>query len=685
MERDVFVTGNTAWVTYKFLKDYKVPKQSIYNNTTKNSAKKWHTRCHPSSNKIKLIDYSSIPLTTIKKYNLPEFSELKAFSEKQSSIIRESYSNEASKIIKNILDIEYNSWELYRSIYCDMLFDDEKIEMYSKTHALISKIIELHNLVNGFRLKDLFLVYCTYEGLIFETSNFNSFSNKIRKIKQANNIAEALIHGLTNRISNNHRLAEDVVVEILNHLKNPKKFSATIITEKVNDYLIRTNRKTISQSTVEAVCARSKVKNEVAISRYGSKYVKEKMLPHEHFIPPHKEGIIWLMDGTRFQFAYKGGHDKYNFLTYYIVVDGYDKKIIGYSYDDGENTEMVTDAFESACRLKNYLPTEIISDNSPAYRTKEYSRMITEADRMGVVWRINSNKNPRDNSYVERTFGVIQEKYCKKYDGYVGDGIKSRNINGRPAPEEISKFLKNKNLRTREEVVELLKQIILEYNNSADRKKLRKKDEFELKLYGKRNINPIPLNSSKYVKLFWAIKELKLQYGMITFQISNKVHYYNIYDENVIKNYHGCLIRVRYNKNDLSVIMLFELNSDEYICTLKEYRQIPKAIKERDDNQNRILFSNSQKVKNMEMELKRGTKQIEEKSKENWENVPPELAEFTALSKPIRENSEKEIVNNELEKFTEVEKIREIKGSPDVNDSKNFTNRFNEKGSLKKL
>ena len=595
MEQDLFVYGNTAWVTYKFLEKYKVPKQTIYNNTSKKSVEKWFVRSHPNSKKLKLIDYCSISISTIKKYGLPQYSELKAISESQNKMIKEDYSNKASKIIKSILDLEYNNWDVYRSIYCNSMFDEEKIRYYCKTHALFAKILELHNPKNGFKIADLYKGYCLYDELVFETTNDRSFANKVNKIKKAKSIEDELIHGKIGCIGKNLKVFEDIENEILKHLGNPKKFSASIITEKVNDYIIRMNGKPIKQSTVEAVCAKAKNKNSVAISKYGRKFVLEKMMPHAHFVPPHKEGLIWLMDGTRFQFAYKGGFDPYSFLTYYIVIDGYDKRIIGFSYADSENTKMAMEAFENACRTMQYLPTEIISDNSPAYRASDYQKMITEADRMGVNWRINLNRNPRDNSYVERVFGIIQEKYCKKYDGYVGEGIKSKNPNGSPSPEEKAKHLKNINLRTRNEVIELIKQIISEYNSSIDRNKLMKKDEYEKRLYGKRNINPIPLDLSKFAKLFWSIKEIKLQYGMISFQLDNEVHYYNIYDDNVINSYFGKVVRVRYCKENFAKVMVFALPEDKYICTLEEYQSIPKAGIERTRQQNNLLFKHSQK------------------------------------------------------------------------------------------
>jgi len=658
MEQDVFIYGNGAWVTYKFLMDRKVPKQTILNNTASKKKTRWYTRCYPGSKKIKLIAYDSLPVSIIKKFKLPEFSELKAIAELNNKIVKEKYKEKALKMLTDIFDFEISNWESVRSIYCNFFSDEEKIEMYCKTHVLFAKILELNSMDFGIKIKDLYNAYCTYDGLIFETNSKGSFYNKILNVKKANSIEEELINGHRNQISNNRKVIEDVMIEIKRLLANPKNFSANYITLKVNDYLVRTNRKTISQTTVEKYILL--FRNEVAISKYGIQYVKNNMMPFVDFTPPHKEGILWQMDGTRFQFPYKDGTKDYNFLTYYIVIDAFDKRIIGYSYDDGENTEMAIEAFEMACRAKKYLPTEITTDNSPAYKAKDYVSMVVNARSMGVNWRINKVKNPRDNSYVERTFKLIQEKYCKKYDGYVGDGIKSRNINGRPSPEEISKFLRKKNLRTRAEVITLIQKIIEEYNESVDRKNLMRKDEFALKMHGKKKINPIPLDSSKYAILFWTCRDLKLQNSMISFDVDNEPCNYKIYDDEIIIKYHGLRVRVRYDKADLSKVMLFEIGSNKYICTLERFIAIPKAGAERDDEQNSQLYTHISKSKELEKNLRLRVDKINEESKKNWQKVPPELAEFAPLSKPIRENSEKEIVEKELEKITEDEKLRII-------------------------
>ncbi len=289
MMKDIIILANTIWVSYKFLIDRKVPKQTIYNNTAKKSKTKWLVRQYHNNKKFKLIAYDSIPISIKEKYNLPQTSELIEIAKTNTSIDKEKNKAKASRIIKDILDFEYAQWESLRSVYLKEFLDEEKLEMYCKTHALLSKVIELNEIENGFKLKDLFNAYCCFDGLIFQTDNYTSFCNKIRKIKKSKSLEKELLHGLRKQISNNFKMSEDIIIEIKRHMTNPKKYNAGHITEFVNDYLIRQNRKPISRSSVEKVMALTSVKNETMLGRYGQKYTNEKLLPHAHFQLPIKK------------------------------------------------------------------------------------------------------------------------------------------------------------------------------------------------------------------------------------------------------------------------------------------------------------------------------------------------------------------------------------------------------------
>ncbi|KAB2869471.1 MAG: transposase [Bacteroidales bacterium] len=655
MEQDIYLWGNSAYVTYKFLINRKVPEQTIYNNTSTKNKKGWFTRNHPNNKKIKLIEYSSIPYDIIKKFSLPDFAELKQIAKIKSSLYKEKLEQRTYKTITNILDYEFSNWELLKNIYSLYSFEDEKIEMYCKTHALLSKVVELSNL--SFKLADLYASYSQYEGLVFENIRYSTFCNKIKQIKKSKTIEDVLIHSLKGKPSNNSKINEDVIIEIKKYAYSPKKYNASQILHFVNDYLIRQNRKPISLSFVYSITSQTYVKNEGMISKFGEKYVKENMMPHAHFDPPTEEGILWAMDGSKFQFAYKGGSDRYNFLTYYVVLDAFNKMIIGYSSDDSENSIMAIQAFKNACDNTKYLPTEIVSDNSPAYRTQEYVRIINKAKQLNVNWRINRSGNPRDNAYVERFFGVFQEQVCKKYDGYIGDGIKSRNINGKPSPEEIKKYLSRKNLKTKEELKNYLDEMKSDYNKSKKRIEFVRKDTFQRKLNSNKKIEPTKLSGIDYAILFFSSREVTVQKGMIVLNIGNLSNEYNIYDKKILKCYYGTKVRVRYCTSDLSTIMLFELKSDNYICTLDRYKHIPKSHIERDDEDNENLKKHIKSNKELLKEFKLKIKEVERDSAKNNENIPLELNQIISLTKEQSEKSETDKLNAELDKLGELEKF----------------------------
>lgn len=417
MKQEIFFYGDSPYVTYDFLENRGVSKDIIYKNTSPKRMhdKKWHTSSLPSNRKNKIIAYESIPYSFIKEYKLPEISELRTISNYINQKLKLRSKVKILKVLVQVLDFEYNNWHDIKDIYENEFLLGEKLEMFCKTHVLLSKIIEFHK--TGYTLKTLFDAYCRYSGLVFQSENYNSFCNKINRIKKEGSIEKVLIHGLTKLPSNNLKKEEDVIYEILRNYDDGKKPNAQTVLGKTNEYLIRTNRKTISISSIYNVISQDYVKNESALIRHGLKYVENNILPYSHFDAPSTEGMLWVMDGTRFQFAYMNEKSKYNFLTYFVVMEAFNRKIIGYSCAVSENSKMVFKALASACKETNILPREILSDKSSAFKTDDLIRIQALSKTWGCNWR--KIYDPRDNSYVERFFGVFQEKVCKKYDGYL--------------------------------------------------------------------------------------------------------------------------------------------------------------------------------------------------------------------------------------------------------------------------
>lgn len=678
MEKNVFIWGNSVFVSYQFLYDMKVPPDVVYKNTTKGCKQQWYVKRHYLNRRLKLIAYNSIPQKFVDEYNLPGVIELKSIYEIESKKNQEDQRSKVSKVLRTILDFEYESWETITDVYKNEYFEEQKLESFCRTHLLLSKVVELTNF--GFKFKDLYKAYIQYEGLVFETISYHSFCNKIRKIKKSNCIEDELLHGLRKKESNNHKMSDDIIIEIKSLYSNPKKYSAGIITKKINEYLLLGNRKRISRSSVEKLIAQTWFKNECMISRYGDKFTEEHLLPYLPFIEPKFEGSLWLIDGTRFQFAYLNERSKIDFLTYFIIMEGKTRKIIGYSCDESENHQMVKEAFKMACKNTGFLPREIISDGSSAYKAKEFSRIISNLRDWGVIWRMV--KNPKDNGYAERSFGVIQSCFCKGYDGYIGDGITSKNLDGKPTPEELKKYYANKKIKSKVELIELIKTITNDYNSSKDKQNFQKKANNTLS-DNELMVQPIKLNSIMVSKLFWNQNILMLHNGMISFSIKNKQFYFNTYSYQVITKYSGNKVRVRYDLSNLSLAMIFDLNSDEFICKLRRVPDIAKPIVERTDQANFDLHEHSRKKRRLKNKLLEKQRELETKVYENRELLPPELIEIFPLSKQEREKIEDELVLSEINDLSTESSLKTFNVDEEISFEEIFKNLYRQEGNLK--
>lgn len=52
MNEDIYTIGNNPFITFWFLFNYKVPKQTIYNNTSLKSSNDLHIITHPARLKL---------------------------------------------------------------------------------------------------------------------------------------------------------------------------------------------------------------------------------------------------------------------------------------------------------------------------------------------------------------------------------------------------------------------------------------------------------------------------------------------------------------------------------------------------------------------------------------------------------------------------------------------------------
>lgn len=100
-----------------------------------------------------------------------------------------------------------------------------------------------------------------------------------------------------------------------------------------------------------------------------------------------------------------------------IVMDLYNREIIGYSISKTINTELVKRALSNALTRRNEKEKEILfhSDRGTQYSSNDYNKMLKENNIIGSMSRAGC---PYDNSCVEGFFATLKKEciYKNKYD-----------------------------------------------------------------------------------------------------------------------------------------------------------------------------------------------------------------------------------------------------------------------------
>jgi len=672
---NAYYSRHQLFVRPKLLIYHGVPESSIYNGISKHQwdYKLWDVKDISINQKFTWIYYSTVPGYLFEKYKLPSYESLIEILEQERLEDRRKKFENSVKSIKTVLSVRVANCEEFRPTYSKYLFHDEAIMKHCKTHAIIDACISLKN--SKYLIKEIYEALKGYNDLVFKISSCTSLGNKLRFVKESSTIEEAILHGLRDKISNAKRVQDDVDKLIMRYLNSPKKLNGIQILDLVNEYLIRQNRKQISQSYIYKLIGDDRIKNEAMTNRYGIKYAEGHLFPHAYFSSPDKPGQLWALDGTRCQFIYKTEKKNWNFLYMFVVMDVMSKKVVGYSFAQSENTKAVLNAFEMACERTMYLPKHIIHDNSSALNSKEMTIFKVKTNLMGVNWRAIKVGNSRDNGVVERFFGVFQESYCKPIDGYLGDGVTSNNINGKPSPEELMKATNSKISRTKDELIDLLSSLISKYNTRVYNRNKRRFGEDYNSDYAKK------LNRIHIIQFFWDYKEITVQKSTIIFQIENEQYIYIVYDENFMVSYRNKKVLVRYNRKSLDEIYLFNMK-EKYIRKVKRFNPIPKIPEYRSVEDNRRLAIHNKRINLLKEKMKSRYEDIISETDMYINNLPLEISAFTHSLKREKEMAEDEYFEKMISQGKNKEN-KEKKDSYKDNILAKINDIYTDKGNLK--
>lgn len=317
-------------------------------------------------------------------------------------------------------------------------------------------------------------------------------------------------------------------------------------------------------------------------------------------------GDCWEMDGTKVQwdgFEVDGVR-----RSLYIVAcrDVYSGAYLGWSYGLAENSDMYWEALRMAVEITSQLPYELRVDRFS--KTKELDTLFEKMEKLGMKY--TEGKVSTSKAMMERGFKTLQEVFESQEKMWIGEGILSGDENSRPT----AVYLQASRKRLKSEGWDWDKawtthnELMMRYNStkfSEYSKRFKNIEQSPMQLYETCE-KPTTLKLEIWDKpaLFWAeqlreIKNYQLVFERrgekaITFDL-NDVQYAHIHT-----NYPK--VTVRYDKETLEEIMLFDPKTDKHLATIKRFVKIQLYGKDAEFGRNQEYQTNR---KALQAELKK--------------------------------------------------------------------------------
>ncbi len=549
MMEDIIDLNGEIYVLISFLEKHGVNKQTVMNGMAKYRKSKslyFAHFPHPNDKRLKWIRYSSITANLVRNHNLPNENEL-AYS------LRNKITDDVSNTIKLKLDAAYNDgFRLFQKHFVPSFSEQELVISHARTMALFDAIKQLRQF--DIPLHKSFRFLSEYEDIIFQTSSVRVFYDKFRSFLRDGH--QAFIHGALGK-SKLKKLSQKHVDEIVRLFKNPKQYTGWVIHEKLNEWAILNGYSKVSLTTVKTVLADPYIQNQCRPVRNGAVWKQLYFDPWRLRKQPLENGEIWQLDGSRFQFPYYDGF-KTTFLNLIVVYEVHSRKVIGYSMSKVEDHNAILSALQSAIENVKYIPSQMVIDNASAYNHLKFRRVEEYFNIFGSIVRKHRQKNPRDKGQVERFFNTFQTTVCRGNDGYIGEGIKSKNVDARPRQDIVlSAFIKSKMPKT-DELKKFCVELLVKYNALKIGGKPSPNMTFDAAKLSK---GAVEIGENHIALMFWdRVSDYHVRNSMVLLSegsFRNKQFQYIIEDEELRLRLNGTQIIVCYRKEDRSMIKLF--------------------------------------------------------------------------------------------------------------------------------
>ncbi len=561
-----------------------ISRSYLYSNysISRSAVDKWISRniCHRVYvNNKQYIVYDSIPISS--KMKLPPKEDLIAFvkQETEDKVIEQLYIRLENAYLKR--------YASYLDIYKTMGIKSEKAVEYSRHHAVWAEILTMRKEYEHARFP-LRKVWAAYNRIYPKRYAYNRMNPCINTCLKEG-IDRLLVHRYC---TEPHPKYDDVYKYwVAEFLRDGKKYSRVYIHKKVCELARENRRKEPSLTSVKNWI--KELMPIVEADRNGNDAYNYGKLPYASMERATASNQQWQIDGWDLPFYMEG----YARLTLFWVKDAHSGKIVGYRIAPSENTETILKGLENAVQNTGVLPLEIVSDNHSFNKTSEAEHFKETLEKMaGTHWTASSN--PRYKSIVERSFKSFGEQYCKEMPGYIGEGIRTKNPDGRTSQELLDKYQKSGSWLTEEQIMMIAVKCIKEYNEAKGKDGLSRNERYEANL----SQNTVKVDFPSRLQLFVHPTKYTVNRGQVNITREGVTYEFQL-RASLFNRLNGKKVNVRFESFD--EILLFDTETDQYIATVPRKQKIHGALGDQNEDDKILLFKHKGRLKGIKSKNKK--------------------------------------------------------------------------------
>lgn len=633
---DIIIHEQKLYLSYSWLRSKGVSKGCIKNWSNRRIGKIY------KRGKKAYISFDTIPYRTLEE--LPPKEDLIAL------VKIDAYDKDVEQMYIRMEHAYNNVFAPYINTYKALGIISEKAVEYARHHAVWVEILAIREEYEHARFP-LRKVWKAYKRLYPDRYAYNRMNPCINTCLK-DGIERLLVYQYNREPVRQYDAVYTYWVAEL--LRSGKKYSRTYIHKVVCELARETGRKEPSLTTVKNWIYQ--LLPVVEADRNGSDDYNYKKLPYTSMERATESNLQWQIDGWNLPFYLEG----FRRLTLFWVADAHSGKIVGYKIAPSESTETILKGIENAVENTGVLPLEIVSDNHSFNKTAEAEYFKTALEKnAGTRWTVSSN--PRYKSLVERSFKTFGEQHCKEMPGYIGEGIRTKNPDGRTSQELLDQYQKAGNWLTAEQITMIAVKCIMDYNETKGKDGMTRNERYEAGL----SQNTIKVDLINRLQLFTRTAKYKVDRGQINI-IREGVKYEFQLQASLFNELNGKDVNIRYV--DFDEIYLFDVKTDQYIATVPRKQKIYGAIADQTEEDKIKLFKHKGRLSGIKAANKRVFEGVAKEAysidKDAAYSINPKLNDKDLIKEfeqngDLRRNLERQGVR--LENVTSFPKVKEVK------------------------